>query len=233
MEALNAAFVGDDGKTVVIDSIPSSTVQVTPLKPEIDYSTARKRPQIGAALAGKNNSLWHMWWHMWCHSALQFFVMHYPIKMPFWALAAFSAFLLGTTLGWSSPVQPQLQQIAGANETTLKMMWNIRLDDDQMSWVGSLLNIGALFGALCGGFLMDTFGRRFILMTMTSPYIIGWLMISLAIDSSELAFNFEQFKMMINPIFFLGMLYVGRIIVGFSGGVCSAIAPCYIGKISI
>lgn len=80
---------------------------------------------------------------------------------------------------------------------------------------------------------MDTFGRRFILMTMTSPYIIGWLMISLAIDSSELAFNFEQFKMMINPIFFLGMLYVGRIIVGFSGGVCSAIAPCYIGKISI
>lgn len=82
------------------------------------------------------------------------------------------------------------------------MMWNIRLDDDQMSWVGSLLNIGALFGALCGGFLMDTFGRRFILMTMTSPYIIGWLMISLAIDSSELAFNFEQFKMMINPIFF-------------------------------
>lgn len=74
MEALNAAFVGDDGKTVVIDSIPSSTVQVKPLKPEIDYSTARKRPQIGAALAGKNNSLWHMWWHMWCRSALQFII---------------------------------------------------------------------------------------------------------------------------------------------------------------
>ncbi|KAI9554051.1 hypothetical protein GHT06_019323 [Daphnia sinensis] len=178
MEALNAAFVGDDGKTLNIESIPSSTVQVTPLKSEIDYSTARKRPQIGAALA-----------------------------------AAFSAFLLGTTLGWPSPVQPQLQlQIAHSNETTLKMMWNIRLDDDQMSWVGSLMNIGALFGALCGGLLMDTFGRRFILMTMTSPYIIGWLMITLAIDSS--------------------MLYVGRIIVGFAGGVCSAIAPCYIGEIS-
>ena len=59
------------------------------------------------------------------------------------------------------------------------------LDDDQMSWVGSLLNIGALFGALSGGLLMDRFGRRFVLMTMTSPYIIGWLMITLAIDPSE------------------------------------------------
>jgi MFS family permease len=60
----------------------------------------------------------------------------------------------------------------------------MHLDDDQMSWVGSLLNIGALLGALSGGFLMDKFGRRFILMTMSSPYIIGWLTISLAVDSS-------------------------------------------------
>ena len=102
--------------------------------------------------------------------------------------AAFSAFLLGTTLGWSSPVQPQLQHITiggiYANDTQLANIWYIRLDDDQMSWVGSLLNIGALLGALSGGFLMDKFGRRFVLMMMTSPYIIGWLMISLAVDSS-------------------------------------------------
>jgi len=102
--------------------------------------------------------------------------------------AAFSAFLLGTTLGWSSPVQPQLQHITiggiYANDTQLANIWYIRLDDDQISWVGSLLNIGALLGALSGGFLMDKFGRRFVLMMMTSPYIIGWLMISLAVDSS-------------------------------------------------
>jgi hypothetical protein len=28
------------------------------------------------------------------------------------------------------------------------------------------------------------------------------------------------------------MLYVGRVIVGFAGGVCAAIAPCYIGMLN-
>ena len=97
---------------------------------------------------------------------------------------------MGTAFGWSSPVQPQLQQV----NTTFRFddvkyqtggLYMLYLDDDQMSWVGSLLNIGALFGALSGGLLMDRFGRRFVLMTMTSPYIIGWLMITLAIDPSE------------------------------------------------
>ncbi len=117
----------------------------------------------------------------------RFFLLKYLIK-----IAAFSAFLLGTTLGWSSPVQPQLQHISAGsfypNDTQLANIWHIDLDDDQMSWVGSLLNIGALLGALSGGFLMDKFGRRFVLMMMTAPYIIGWLMISLAVDSSGLTF---------------------------------------------
>ncbi|XP_046452123.1 solute carrier family 2, facilitated glucose transporter member 8-like isoform X5 [Daphnia pulex] len=181
MEEVNSAFVGDDGQVVSIAGGPVTSPKKPSVKHEIDYSTATKRPQIGAALA-----------------------------------AAFSAFLLGTTLGWSSPVQPQLQHIAAGsfypNDTQLANIWHIDLDDDQMSWVGSLLNIGAMIGALSGGFLMDKFGRRFVLMMMSAPYIIGWLMISLAVDSS--------------------MLYVGRIIVGFSGGVCTAIAPCYIGEIS-
>nr|CAH0110449.1 unnamed protein product [Daphnia galeata] len=187
--SVNAAFVGDDGKIIIIDVplhnnddvLPSSKI---PIKEEIDYSKATTKSQLGAALS-----------------------------------AAFSSFLLGTAFGWSSPVQPQLQQV----NTTFRFddvkyqtggLYMLYLDDDQMSWVGSLLNIGALFGALSGGLLMDRFGRRFVLMTMTSPYIIGWLMITLAIDPSE----------------YIVMLYVGRVIVGFAGGVCAAIAPCYIGR---
>ena len=47
--AVNSAFVGDDGKVMVIDVLSSPSV-----KHEIDYSAATKRPQIVAALAGKN-----------------------------------------------------------------------------------------------------------------------------------------------------------------------------------
>jgi MFS family permease len=115
------------------------------------------------------------------------------------------------------------------NQTSL--LYTLHLDGDQMSWVGSLLNIGALFGALCGGLLMDKFGRRFVLMTMTSPYIIGWLMITLALDPSKLLFIKTIYFSKFNLYFSLSsvMLYVGRVIVGFAGGVCAAIAPCYIG----
>jgi len=55
MEAVNSAFVGDDGEEMVIGVLSPVTSKKTPaVKHEIDYSTATKRPQIGAALAGKD-----------------------------------------------------------------------------------------------------------------------------------------------------------------------------------
>ncbi len=98
-------------------------------------------------------------------------------------LAAFSAFVMGATLGWSSPVQPQLQQNSTLNKVTdQNSTWYMDLNDDQMSWVGSLINIGASVGAICGGYLMDRFGRAFILKAVSVPYFIGWLFIILAVD---------------------------------------------------
>ncbi|XP_046650497.1 facilitated trehalose transporter Tret1-like isoform X1 [Daphnia pulicaria] len=128
--------------------------------------------------------------------------------------AAFSAFVMGTTFGWSSPVQPQLQQNSTLNTVVdQNSTWYIDLDDDQMSWVGSLINIGASVGAICGGYLMDRFGRVFVLMAVSIPFFTGWLFIVLAVD----------------PL----MLYVGRLLGGLAAGICCAVAPCYIGEISI
>ena len=56
------------------------------------------------------------------------------------------------------------------------------MNDDQISWVGSLINIGASIGAICGGFLMDRFGRVFTLMAISVPYLVGWLLIAFAVD---------------------------------------------------
>lgn len=97
--------------------------------------------------------------------------------------AAFSAFVMGNTFGWSSPVQPQLQQNSTLNLITdVNSTWYIEMDDDQFSWVGSLINIGASIGALCSGFLIDRFGRSRTLMAMSVPYLIGWLLIALAVN---------------------------------------------------
>lgn len=92
---------------------------------------------------------------------------------------------MGTTLGWSSPVQPQLQQNSTLNSVTDEnSTWYIYMNDDQMSWVGSLINIGALIGAVSGGFLIDRFGRVFVLVAVSAPYLAGWILIALAINPS-------------------------------------------------
>lgn len=106
--------------------------------------------------------------------------------------------MLGTFLGWCSPVQPQLKTnwtaettdpqsgaIIGNSAHDDENVWLLRLDEDQMSWVGSLINVGAMIGCLCGGILMDRFGRKIILVAVFLFYTAGWLFIALAVDTSE------------------------------------------------
>lgn len=120
-------------------------------------------------------------------------------------LALLGAFVLGTYLGWASPVMPQMKIAANNNLTTAKSsngvnelvdekqegnIWHLLLDEDQMSWVGSLINVGAVVGCLCGGFLMDKFGRKIILAVVFMLYTVGYLLITLAVDPSELLLLF-------------------------------------------
>ena len=97
--------------------------------------------------------------------------------------AAFGAFIFGYSIGWSSPVQPQLERNVTTAENT-KSVWYLRLDEDEMSWVASLINIGALIAAIAAGFVIDQFGRRAVLMMAILPSIIGWLLIATALNTS-------------------------------------------------
>ncbi|XP_046452128.1 facilitated trehalose transporter Tret1-2 homolog [Daphnia pulex] len=129
--------------------------------------------------------------------------------------ALLGAFVLGTYLGWASPVMPQFKltnssTTTGGNNEHDGNVWHLLLDEDQMSWVGSLINVGAVVGCLCGGYLMDRFGRKVILAVVFLLYIVGYLLITLAVDPS--------------------MLYVGRIVGGLAGGICCVVAPSYIGE---
>lgn len=64
-------------------------------------------------------------------------------------------------------------------------IWYMNLDNTQMAIVGSFVNLGALLGALTGGFLMDRFGRKLVLITMSLPFITGWLLIIVAVHPSK------------------------------------------------
>ena len=86
-------------------------------------------------------------------------------------------------------MQPQLQHIANATVppriTDENSIWYMKLDDTEMSIVGSFINLGALLGALTGGFLMDRFGRKLVLIFLSLPFVIGWLLIAVAVHPSN------------------------------------------------
>lgn len=107
----------------------------------------------------------------------------------FFHLASWGAYILGTFIGWSSPVQPQLQHIVNATVppkvTDPASIWYMKLTDTEMSLVGSFVNLGALLGALVAGFLMDKFGRKLVLIFMSFPSVIGWLLIIAAVNPSK------------------------------------------------
>lgn len=124
--------------------------------------------------------------------------------------AAVTGIVLGTILGWASPVQTQLQGTDNTGDPN--SIWYLHLTEDEMSWVSSLVTLGALFGGMTGGIFMDLWGRKTTLILICAPYVLSWLLLVVSINPS--------------------MLYVARIIAGFAGGICSVVCPCYLGEIS-
>ncbi|XP_043844904.1 solute carrier family 2, facilitated glucose transporter member 8 isoform X2 [Dromiciops gliroides] len=122
-------------------------------------------------------------------------------------LAAFAATLgplsFGFVLGYSSPAIPSLRKTGP--ET-------LQLDDDQSSWFGSIVTLGAAVGGVLGGWLVDKTGRKLTLMLCTVPYVVGF---NLVIGAQN-----------------VWMLYGGRLLTGLASGVCSLVAPVYIAEIS-
>ena len=56
---------------------------------------------------------------------------------------------------------------------------------DDWSWVTSLLTLGALVGGLPGGILMDTLGRKTVMILTSFPYTIGWVLVFTADSVSK------------------------------------------------
>ncbi|GLV44377.1 nebulosa [Carabus blaptoides fortunei] len=117
------------------------------------------------------------------------------------SLIAWSA---GTTLSWSSPCLAELED---ANSTTA-----IHISQEEASWVGSLIAIGALLSAIPAGYCADKFGRKNSLLAITIPFTISWAFI---IKASA-----------------VWMLYLGRLLAGVGTGAACVLTPMYIAEIT-
>ncbi|KAB0801232.1 hypothetical protein PPYR_05586 [Photinus pyralis] len=86
----------------------------------------------------------------------------------------------------------------------------LKVSDEEFSWVGSLVPLGALVGALVGGQLINFFGRKRTILIANVLFLICWG--SIAIASS------------------VEFLFVARGISGFAVGIASLTMPLYIGE---
>ncbi|KAK5644663.1 hypothetical protein RI129_005963 [Pyrocoelia pectoralis] len=123
-------------------------------------------------------------------------------------IANLTAFSCGVSVGWTSPVIPKLNgEIEPENNPLTEP-----LTASQQSWLGSLLPLGAVFGPVIAGLIVDRIGRKKSLLISALPFIVAFI---IAIFSQTVS-----------------VFYVMRILCGLALGVVFTVLPMYIGEIS-
>jgi MFS family permease len=91
--------------------------------------------------------------------------------------------------GWTAPALPFLQLAQGYNSSN-KSFHHV-ITNDEASWIGSLAPLGGLTGAIPAGYLANILGRRQLLLLLTVPMLVGWIIIIIAQDSVRKSLQFS------------------------------------------
>ncbi|GLH03280.1 Facilitated trehalose transporter Tret1 [Gryllus bimaculatus] len=140
-----------------------------------------------------------------------------PPRWPQFLAAALA--ITGSVLGWSSPSLPVMQrqqlQLVRDNTSVNVTLLPAILTEDQASWAGSLVPLGALLGSVPAGFLADALGRKPVMLGIGAHFLFGWLLI--------LAATLRRG---------VWLLFCGRALQGACCGAITVVAPLYLEEIA-
>ncbi|XP_018578883.1 facilitated trehalose transporter Tret1-like isoform X2 [Anoplophora glabripennis] len=105
--------------------------------------------------------------------------------------------IIGYSSAYTSPAQLSLEA-------------HFNLEEDKMSWISSLMPLGALVGGLCGGTFIEYLGRKWTILLTNILFLTAWTV-------SYFAQNYVY-------------LYVSRAITGASVGIASLTLPVYLAE---
>jgi len=95
-------------------------------------------------------------------------------------------FIMGTTLGWTSPAGPMLEE----ND-----QYGFIVTKENVSWIASFMPLGALLSCPVMAAVIDKFGRKQLMIMLTIPILVGWAIIiwaqSVSINSFNLILTFN------------------------------------------
>jgi len=117
----------------------------------------------------------------------------------------FAAVAAGTALAWTSPVMGQIKE--SENNT-----YSVQVSPSSEPWVGSILAIGAFFGALPAGILAERIGRKYTTMSLGVPFLLSYGLISFASNTP--------------------MILAGRFFAGLATGASCVVAPMFVSEIA-
>ena len=131
-------------------------------------------------------------------------------------------FSLGIVLGWTSPILPFLTNCNDQSSIFNTNFNNCTLPKaftkEEGSWISSLFGIGALFSCAITGILMSKIGRKWTLIALNGPLLLGWMCLLIPAYKTDIT----------NPYWF----YVGRILTGLGTGGFAAVGPVYISEVT-
>ncbi|EDV32163.1 uncharacterized protein Dana_GF14178 [Drosophila ananassae] len=113
-------------------------------------------------------------------------------------------FAHGVGVGWLSPTLTKIS----SSDSPLNFPVNI----DEVSWLGSMLGLGSLFGNLTIALLIERAGRKFCIYLLAGPYACIWILIYCA-----------------SNVYFL---YAARFLCGFTGGAGYVVVPIFISELA-
>jgi sugar porter (SP) family MFS transporter len=116
--------------------------------------------------------------------------------------ANMGAMAFGSVMSWTATALPDLRAdpvFAGITE-------------DEESWIGSVVPLGAVLAGPIAGFGVERFGRKRSMLIFCLPFILGWLLIYTAQD--------------------IDSILIGRILTGISGGAFAIAAPIFVAEIA-
>lgn len=81
--------------------------------------------------------------------------------------ATIGGFIAGTTLGWTAPAGPMME-----ND-----QYPFKVSPESLAWIGAFMPLGAMLGCPVTAGVVDKLGRKNMMLMLTIPTFVGWGMI--------------------------------------------------------